>query len=126
MLGGGGEAIIQFGAHPADLLRLFRQPVLPPDLRHRAGDGDEVGGGRQQHPLVEGEVPQVRAVFERGGNEVFARDEHHHVVGRFGKLRLVALGAERLDVLAHRLDVFAERALAGFVVGGLEGFLIGV
>jgi hypothetical protein len=126
VVGGHGQAIVKLATHPANLACLAGQAILPPDLRHGAADRDEVGGRGEQHAAVEGKVPQLRIAFERGGDEVLAGHEHQHIVGRFLELALIGLGAERLDVVAHGLDVGGERHAARGIVGSLERILIGV
>ncbi len=126
VLGGDRQPFVKLAAEPADLARLAREAVLPPDLRDGAGDGDEVGRGRQQHAAFEREVPQLRFFLERGGDEMLARHEHQHIVGRILELALIALRAERLDVVLHRGDMRHQRQLAGVIVFRLERVLIGV
>src|SRR5690606_18076148 len=70
------EPFIKLRAHPADFLRIASEPVLPPDLRHGAADGDEVSRGGKQHAAFESEVPQCRVVLKRGSDEVLAGHEH--------------------------------------------------
>ena len=85
-----------------------------------------VGGGGEQHLVVERKIPQLRIVFQRGGDEVFAGDEHHHIVRRIIELALITLGAERLDVLPHRSRVQIEMVFARRIIRRLERGLIGV
>ena len=126
VFGGDGKAVVKLPAHASDLPCLARQPVLPPDLRHRARDGDKVGRAGQQHATFEGVIPQTGVLLERGGNEMLTRHEHQHVIGRVLELALVGFCAQRLDMIAHRLDVGVQCDLAGIVVLRLERILIGV
>jgi hypothetical protein len=41
---------------------------------------------------------------------MLARHEHHHIVGRFFELALIAFGPERLDMAAHRAGVLVKVA----------------
>ena len=120
------QALVKFGPHAADLARFAGHPVLPPHLRHGAGNGDEVGGRGQQHAVAEGEVPQLRIGFQRGRHEVFAGNEHHHVIGRFLELGLVGLGPQGLHMVAHRLGVERQVARPLLLAVGLESGLVGV
>ena len=65
-------------------------------------------------------------MFERGGNEMLARHEHHHIIGRIVELALVAFGTQRLHMPAHRLGVEIEVPLALALVIGFESSLIGI
>ena len=65
-------------------------------------------------------------MFERGGEEVFAGDEHDDVVGRVGELAPIGLVAEPVDVRAHRGCVCGEADQAFGVIDRAERVLVRV
>ena len=90
-----GQTVVHFLAELADLPRLLGEPLLTPHRRDGARDGDEVGRGREQHALVEREIPQGRIMLERGGEEMLAGHEHDDIIGRVVELAPIGLVAER-------------------------------
>ena len=101
VVGGDGQAIVKLAAHLADFARFAGQAILAPDLGNGPRDRDKIGRAGQKHAAIEREIPQAGIVFERGGDEVFARHEHQHIVGRIVELALVRFAAQSLDVVAH-------------------------
>ena len=65
-------------------------------------------------------------MFERGGDEMLAGDEHDDIVGRVVELALVAFRTQRLDMPAHRFCMQVEMPDAFTLVIGLERGLVGV
>src|SRR3546814_4424442 len=60
----------------SDLRELF----LPPHRCDGARDRDEVGRRREQHLALERIVPKLVVLIERGGEKMFAGDEHHEEI----------------------------------------------
>jgi hypothetical protein len=113
-------------AERGDHFGLLGDLLLPPHAGHGAGDGDEVGRGREQHAAFERPIPQLRILFERGGEEMLARNVHDDIVGGLAELRPIVLGAERLRMVAHGGDVGAEAGLLLLVVDLVAGVEEGV
>ena len=65
-------------------------------------------------------------MLQSGGEEMFARNEHDHIIGAVAELRLVGLVAERINVGTHRRGMSGQADLALGLVDRPEGVLIGV
>ena len=80
------EARVQLLAEPGDLGGFLGQLLLPPDAGDGAGDGDEVGRRREQHPPLERPFPQPVVLLERGGQEMLAGNVHDDIIGGVAEL----------------------------------------
>jgi len=65
-------------------------------------------------------------MFQRGGDEMFARHKHHHIIGRVVELALITFAAQRLHMVAHRFGVEIKVPLALPIIIRLKRRLIGV
>ncbi len=126
MLGRDREPVVQLLAELADLPRLLRQSLLPPDAGDGAGDGDQIGRCRQQHLLLERIIPQLGIMLQRGGEEMLTGDEHDDIIGRVGELVPIGLARQAIDMRLHRGAMRGQRDASGIFVVRPERVLIGV
>ena len=118
MLASDGDAVEQLGCQPPDIARFRRQRILPPDLCDGARYRNQIGRSCQQDPLFKRKVPQFGIVFERSGNKMLARYEHHHIIRRILELGCglalssLMLARRGADITASDNHPLAEQFLA--------------
>ena len=101
MFAHGLDPLVKDAAKLADLLRVFRQRLLPPAIGRRAQQGDERGGaGRDDVVFVDLPVDQIGFEFEGRTKKAFARNKKHDELRRGLKLLPIRLHSEQLHMLA--------------------------
>ena len=110
MLEQGRHPLVQDAALLAHLLGVLRQALLPPAVVDRLQQGDQRGGGRDQHPPAHPLLQQRGRVLDGGAEDGLARQEHHHELRRLRQLGPVGLAAQLGQVGAHLGPVLLRRA----------------
>ena len=120
MLGHGGDGGVQVCSQLADFTGLLCQRLLPPHQRHRLGDGEQVDRPGEQDALFKGPAQQRQIMLHRGGEEILARNEHHHEIGRRAELVPIGLVAQPAGMGAHGGGVALERRQPRRFIGRLQ------
>ena len=122
-----GELVLpgaqQLLADLGDFLRLRSEALLTPHARHDLGQGQHVDRRGDDHPISECRLDEVGSPLGGGAEEMLARDEHDHEIGRQVELPPIALAAKIVGIGFHRVGMLLEQGRAECLVFLVERLL---
>ena len=86
MVGELAEAFVERAAQRADFAGVVGDGFLAPAIGDGAQQGDQRGGGGQDHALVDAAFDQARVALQRRGEKRLAGQKQHRELRRVGEL----------------------------------------